>query len=510
MATCREILSTLDGMLIAKVASLKAAHGLDMAGAGDDSPITRGQAIDATQSGAAAGGKVTQDAVSGDAMAQPNSVSGATGSNKAEGKNEANQTDRANTLTSEDKAPVAVAKKDLISGDATAKSASADLANSILSDIRNFKKQAAMPPQLAKAIEDKKEGKKEDKSGPVVEEKKEEAKEATVKPVAKVAATPEETKTEAGKSDSGTPATDKALEAGEAPKATEGGEAPKATKDAISGAAMANPESQDKKTKEAQTLNLELTRDVLAKLAAMLLTTEEGAAFVETTMAKMAGAEAADETFNFLAAQSEQAEKEAAYAQGVADAEELVKQAAYKAGQDAAQADIAGLMQGAGMEQGGDGAAVPAEAMQGGAPEGGELEQMAQGAGDQDLSEEEVAQIMEELVSQGVIDEQTAVQVLQELLAGGAGGGADAGAEGAVGAEGAAPAKSAAKETKAEGTASAVPSEAHEKSEEPAVAKKEEEKAKEVQVKTAAPKVDFMAVINKIRSEKQASAKAKK
>ena len=66
---------------------------------------------------------------------------------------------------------------------------------------------------------------------------------------------------------------------------------------------------------------MELTTDVMAKIAAIVLSTEEGAALTEAILTKQAGATMANETLDFLAEQSELAEQHAAYEAGVKDAE---------------------------------------------------------------------------------------------------------------------------------------------------------------------------------------------
>lgn len=85
-------------------------------------------------------------------------------------------------------------------------------------------------------------------------------------------------------------------------------------------------ENTDEKNKSATAVELELTTDILAKIAALILTTEEGVEFVEKTMAKAAGEEAALETLSFLAEQAELAEKAAAAEAGAQDAERIIQQ----------------------------------------------------------------------------------------------------------------------------------------------------------------------------------------
>ena len=78
-------------------------------------------------------------------------------------------------------------------------------------------------------------------------------------------------------------------------------------------------------------LNMELTSDVLAKIAAVMLATEEGTKLAETTLAKAAGAEAAEKTLAFLRAQNELAQKQAEYEAGQRDAAELIAKMAQEA-----------------------------------------------------------------------------------------------------------------------------------------------------------------------------------
>ena len=86
--------------------------------------------------------------------------------------------------------------------------------------------------------------------------------------------------------------------------------------------------------KKAGALDMELTQDVLAKIAAVMLATEEGTKLAESTLAKAAGAEAAEKTISFLRTQNELAQKQAEYEAGRRDALALVQKMA-QASQDA-------------------------------------------------------------------------------------------------------------------------------------------------------------------------------
>lgn len=228
--------------------------------------------------------------------------------------------------------------------------------------------------------------------------------------------------------------------------------------------------------KAATGFNMELSQAVLAKMAAIALATEEGVAFMESQLSKAAGATAAAEMLDFIQQQDAEAEKAAAFAAGSADADALIRHAAaqasatrvekvaavlrkiaegkicetaecevggtkpspkpenspkkpedrvtdkaasayYKLGQEMADASIAAGLNGelggapAGMMPGSEG--LPPEAAGGMPPEGGE--------GGEDISEEELAQVLQELVADGTINEEDLAQILQ-ALEGGEGG----------------------------------------------------------------------------------------
>jgi len=374
MSTLKEILESTRQLIATKTAefdsnldgSEKAAKGLDTSGAGDDSKLTRGHALEADE---AALEPTKKPLDSADAMAEPPSDgSGTTGA--AAGQSEGNVTDRSELLGSED-AALEPTKEPLDSADANAEpssggSGTAKLANEILADIRGAQSK-------------------------VKEAAPEAAKEA----------------------------------------------APEAAKECKCGEKDC---SCDKKTKEdakeAAGPQLELTTDVLAKIAALVMATEEGAEFVETKLAEAAGAEAAQETLSFLAEQSELAEKQAAYEQGQADAEALITQAIYaagieagekkaadaqnatlytKLGQEAADAGIAEL-----MGAGGGAPDMGAEALGAdpAAAEMGAAEEM--GAGEEEgITEEELQEALAALVEEGTITPEDASQVIDYISQGG-------------------------------------------------------------------------------------------
>lgn len=83
--------------------------------------------------------------------------------------------------------------------------------------------------------------------------------------------------------------------------------------------------------KKAGALDMELTKDVLAKIAAVILATEEGTKLAEETLAKAAGAEAAEKTIAFLSEQNQLAQKQAEYEAGQRDALALIQKSAQDA-----------------------------------------------------------------------------------------------------------------------------------------------------------------------------------
>ena len=190
------------------------------------------------------------------------------------------------------------------------------------------------------------------------------------------------------------PATGKEAEAGAAQAAAaEGAAAQPATgKEAEAG------------KKKAGALDMELTSDVLAKIAAVMLATEEGTQLAQSILAKAAGAEAAEKTMNFLRAQSDLAEKQAEYAAGQQYALSLLQ----KRAQEAAGGE------GAAAANAGDGA--------------------GDDAGD-DAGITEIADTLDSLVESGEITEDEADQVILEIAQAiaGNGEGAAAGAEAADG-----------------------------------------------------------------------------
>lgn len=306
-----------------------------------------------------------------------------------------------------DEAAKTPTKKPLVSADAGAKTAAdstADLANDILSLIRGSQKQAGA---ISAAVEA---GKK------VVSKGVEAAKAVGGKGVSAAESVGEKAKevgekgVEAAKNHSGH------LLAGAGGAVVGGGTV----------AAL------DHNKKAEGLLDLQLTTDVMAKLAALILSTEEGAQMAEQVLQKQAGAEMAKETLAFLAAQSEMAEKAAAWDAGQADAQalidqqlvshgaELQKQAEreamlFKLGQANADASIGDMMGGAGGADAG--AAGPAA---GGADAGAE-------GGEGEISMEDLVAALQALVEEGSVKPEEAQQILEYVTSDGAGG-ADAGA----------------------------------------------------------------------------------
>jgi hypothetical protein len=183
----------------------------------------------------------------------------------------------------------------------------------------------------------------------------------------------------------------------------------------------------------------------LAKIAAIVLSFDEGVSFVEQMLTKQAGAEAAEEVLGFIAAQNAEAEKQAAFAEGSAAADYLIdsalmqagaaqaKAAAAKQGDDTytklgqavADASIADLM--GGMGGGAPGGAAPAggmppDAAGGMPPEAAGAD--AGGGGQDEYTPDEVMQALQQLVQEGTIQPEEAQQVMEMLQSGGDQGGA--------------------------------------------------------------------------------------
>lgn len=198
----------------------------------------------------------------------------------------------------------------------------------------------------------------------------------------------------------------------------------------------------------------ELGTDMMLKLAATMLETEEGRKVAEATLLKSAGAEAAR---NLLGAAADQYdalvrnaiawdeyEKSAAYQANaeLAAAEELLKSASVEERAQivkiaqvipAVLATIPDEMEKLAFQQGAmDGAQMDASAApadEGGAPQEPGLE----GAGQEGPSLGQIAQLLMAAVQSGEIDQATAEQVMQELAKAEQGGGGAPGAEGAPG-----------------------------------------------------------------------------
>lgn len=185
--------------------------------------------------------------------------------------------------------------------------------------------------------------------------------------------------------------------------------------------------------KKAGALDMELTSDVLAKIAAVMLATEEGTKLAESTLAKAAGAEAAEKTLSFLKEQNGLAQKQAEYRAGRRDALELLRKSAE--GEDVAEGgdeveeianaldemvdsgeltedeadqvvvEIAQALEGDGGE-GGDAEAAAPEGCENGECEGGEGEEL-----------EEIANALGDMVDAGEITEEEANQLADEIVA---------------------------------------------------------------------------------------------
>ena len=455
----------------------KQGKGLEMDGAGDDSPKTRGHALEADE---AALTPSKQPAVSGDANAEPSSGGAGTpqsGIGQSGKEREGNETDRDQALEADEPSQEGVTKKPAISGDANAKAATdetdnptAKLANEILADVQAYQKEAK-----GKKCDDKADTGKEVSAEKTKGEPGEAQQDINAAKKAEDAKS-EEGKTEDGKSEDGK------SEDGEGENKDEGEQ--KKAEDAKSEEGKTEDgKSEDGKSDEGEGKQaeggpqLELTTDVLAKIAAMTLSTEEGAEFVEGMLSKQAGAEGAQQVLGFLAEQSDLAIQQAEMEKGAADAQALITQQIFAAGQESgrqqavvaaqkqaeaapqdsedvyvklgqavADASMEDLMAGAGQ----GGYDVDPAALAG--AEGGEEAAMA--GGDEEVSPEDLEAALAELVAEGTLSEEEAAQVL-EYIAGAGGEEEAAGAAEMGGAEDAAAAMAAGEGEQQEVTASA-------------------------------------------------------
>lgn len=201
----------------------------------------------------------------------------------------------------------------------------------------------------------------------------------------------------------------------------------------------------------ADKLASDISPDVLMKLAATIMATEGGLEAVEPVLMKAAGIEAARQIMeqatvsyeHFVRSQQEYEQNVKAASLAEQEEEDIFTEF-YKSASAEERKDIEkfasvhstaldaldnDMLKQAYMQGAGDAAAME--------DAGGQELPGAEG----EASLEQIAQLLEAMVASGEIDEDTAMQVLQEL-AGGAGGGA--GAEGAPPAEGGDPAAAAA------------------------------------------------------------------
>lgn len=230
------------------------------------------------------------------------------GAFSASGAKPGDVTEMGHTLQAGDPPPAKVDKEPLITSDVNAapKTGAALLANDLLASI----KKAQDELQKTAAKDDKKPA--GSKGGDVSEAQAVDASKAPP-PVKKEG--PEPAKQDMPSDAKEAPAKDKAM-------AEHGGSMP-------SKGGSAGPSA------------LELTQDVLAKIASTLLATEEGWNVVHDGLSKAAGAEAAHQTMAFLKQAAEQIQSEQAFAQGYNDADNLIKQAIYQQGVADAQKQAA-------------------------------------------------------------------------------------------------------------------------------------------------------------------------
>jgi len=265
--------------------------------------------------------------------------------------------------------------------------------------------------------------------------------------------------------------------------------------------------------KAANVLNMELTTEVLAKIAAIVCSTEDGAAFVQAKLDAAMGAEKTAMINGYMDNQAvayneKMAQAQAEYDAGVKYAEALINDPMFKLGQQMGMESLG--MSPEGMPPAGP-EGMPPAGPEGMPPEGGlppeaiaEPGMPGEGGAGEDITPEDIIAALQEMVSSGEIDEQTATQLVGEIMGGGEAGGApvDGGApEG--GAPAPAPEGSPVPETPAPAEA---PTAGHEASESPAKEKKEEGEASEGEAeskeKEAALKV-FSAMFKKAQASRK-------
>jgi len=128
--------------------------------------------------------------------------------------------------------------------------------------------------------------------------------------------------------------------------------------------------------KEANDLNMDLTTEVLAKIAAIVCSTEDGAAFVQAKLDAAIGAEKTAEINAYMSKQAELYDSQvynaqAEYEAGVKYAEQIMNDPMFKLGQEMGMASLGADPEGmpAGLPEGG----LPPEALDEPMPEAGGL-----------------------------------------------------------------------------------------------------------------------------------------
>lgn len=185
-------------------------------------------------------------------------------------------------------------------------------------------------------------------------------------------------------------------------------------------AAPAKPAKKEEKAASTPDLRLELTTDILAKLACAMLAEKEGADLAEKVMAKQAGAKQAGEVFDYIEGQEKAAEEYVAgqraaveYMQGQRAAAQYVR---IKQAQDLGAADadaaIAAMAAHAPEEAPAD---VPEEPAADVTPE----DAAAADAVDEGemLPEDAVAQVLLSQLQSGDLTEEDLAEIVEELAA---------------------------------------------------------------------------------------------
>ena len=181
-------------------------------------------------------------------------------------------------------------------------------------------------------------------------------------------------------------------------KDKDGADVPPENKPAPAPAPEKKPlDSDNAGAKEAEVDEIELSRDGLAKIAAVLMTREDGRQFIGKVLAEIGGEKFAEESINALGVKSAEAMAQAEFEKGAQDAAALLDGA--EEAQGAADAEAA--LGDAAEAQG----AADAEAALAGEGGGDELDE---------FSDEEIAEALQEMIESGELPP----EAIEELMGG--------------------------------------------------------------------------------------------